>query len=136
MYVSVGQKLPEIWLENQKKVFYPKPYFVKNDEFSLQKRKNRQIDTITFLAISLAIFELHRRTISHFNPLNISFWPLFITFSARINIFWDMKPNVCLVFFSSDFSYRRIYVLFFQLWRLVFLEPLGVQRHIVAHFKV
>ena len=28
-----------------------------------------------------------------------------------------------------------IYVLLFQLWRLVFLEPLGVQRHIVPHFK-
>ena len=30
---------------------------------------------------------------------------------------------------------RRIYVLFFQLWRLVFLEPPGVLRHIVPHFK-
>ena len=30
---------------------------------------------------------------------------------------------------------RRIYFLFFQLWRLVFLEPSGVQRHYVPHFK-
>ena len=73
LYASVGQKLPEIWVETRKQVFCPKPYFVKNDEFSLQNRKNRQIDTFTFLAISLAIFELQKRTISRFNPLNISF---------------------------------------------------------------
>ena len=30
---------------------------------------------------------------------------------------------------------RRIYVLLFQLWRLVFLEPPGVLRHIIPHFK-
>ena len=30
---------------------------------------------------------------------------------------------------------RRIYFLFSQLWRIVFLEPLGVQRSYVPHFK-
>ena len=76
LYISVAQKLPEIWLETSKNIFLQKPDFVKIDEFSLLKRKkykNRKIDTFTFLAISLAIFELQRRTIPHFNPLNKSF---------------------------------------------------------------
>ena len=58
---------------NVKKYFWQKPDFVKIDEFSLlklKKSKNRKIDTFMFLAISLEILELQRRTIPHFNPLN------------------------------------------------------------------
>ena len=57
-HVPVAQKMPEIWLKIRKNKFWQKPYFVKNDEFSLQKHKNRNIDTFTILAISRAIFEL------------------------------------------------------------------------------
>ena len=61
---------------NVKNIFWQKPDFVKIDEFSLlklKKYKNRKIDAFMFLAISLAIFELQRRTIPHFNPPNNSF---------------------------------------------------------------
>ena len=54
----------------KKDKFGQKPYFVKNGDFSIQKPKNHQIDRFTFLTISLIIFELQRRTIPHFNPLN------------------------------------------------------------------
>ena len=76
LYISVAQKLPEIWLEMSKNSFWQKPDFVKINEFSLlklKKCKNRKIDTFLFLAISLAILELQRRTIPHFNPQNNSF---------------------------------------------------------------
>ena len=72
-YISVAQKLPEIWLETSKNIFWQKPDFVKIDEFSLlklKKCKNCKIDTLMFLAISPAIFKLQRCTIPHFNPLN------------------------------------------------------------------
>ena len=74
--MSVAQKLLEIWLETSKNSFWQKPDFVKINEFSLlklKKCKNRKIDTFMFLAISLAIFELQRRTIPHFNAHNNSF---------------------------------------------------------------
>ena len=60
----------------KKKSFWQKPDFVKINKFSLltlKKCKNRKIDTFMFLAISLAIFELQKRTIPHFNPHNNSF---------------------------------------------------------------
>ena len=110
MYISVAQKLPEIWLETSKQIFLQKPDFVKIDEFSLLKRKkykNRKIDTFTFLAISLAIFELQRRTIPHFNPLNNSFWPYEGPFCCRANSFWAIWPNVRPIFFNHTLI-RRI----------------------------
>ena len=41
---------------------------------------------------------------------------------------WTIEKNVCFSTTTDVFS-------FIQLWRLVFLEPLGVQRHYVPHFK-
>ena len=46
----------------------PKLYFVKNDEFFLQKHKNCKIGTFRFLTISLTISWLQRCTIPNFNP--------------------------------------------------------------------
>ena len=57
---------------NQKKQVLAKTAFCKNDDFSLENPRNHQIHRFTFLAISLTIFELQRRTIPHFNPLNKS----------------------------------------------------------------
>ena len=37
---------------------------------------------------------------------------------------------------KSPFKYGNRNFFQFQIWRLVFLEPLGVQRRYVAHFKV
>ena len=110
MYISVAQKLPEIWLETSKNSFWQKPDFVKINEFSLlklKKCKNRKIDTFTFLAISLAIFELQRRTIPHFNPLNNSFWPYEGPFCCRANSFWAIWPNVRPIFFQSYFDQKN-----------------------------
>ena len=62
--------------KNGKKYFWQNPEFVKIDEFSflkLKKCKNGKIDTFMFLAISMAIFELQKCAIPHFNPLNNSF---------------------------------------------------------------
>ena len=90
-----------------KNSFWQKPDFVKINEFSLlklKKCKNRKIDTFTFLAISLAIFELQRRTIPHFNPLNNSFWPYGETFFCRVNSFWAILLNVSTIFFSHTLN--------------------------------
>ena len=111
LYVSVAYKLPEIWLETSKNIFWQKPDFVRIDEFSLlklKKCKNRKIDTFAFLAISLAIFELQRHTIPHFDPLNNSFWPYGETFFSRVNSFWAILLNVSTIFlvtlYLSDYS--------------------------------
>ena len=58
-----------------------------------------QIYFFMLLAISLAIFELQRRTIPHFNPLNNSFWPYEGPFCCRANSFWAIWPNVRPIFF-------------------------------------
>ena len=78
--------------------------FVKKTRHFLQNTVLDKKLVFWFLAISLAIFDLQRRTISHFNPLNISFWPFFITFSAKMDIWWDTKRRKCLVFFFPDFT--------------------------------
>ena len=108
MYISVAEKLPEIWLETSKNSFWQKPDFVKIKKFSLlklKKCKNRKIDTFMFLAISLAI-ELQRRTIPHSNPHNNSFWPYEEQFCCRVNRFWVIRPNVSTIFFTHTLSHR------------------------------
>ena len=110
MYISVAQKLPSIWLETSKNSFWQKPDFVKINEFSLlklKKCKNRKIDTFLFLAISLAILELQRRTIPHFNPQNNSFWPYEEQLCCRVNRFWVIRPNVSTIFFGTHFMYHE-----------------------------
>ena len=107
LYISVAQKLPKIRLETSKNIFWQKPDFVKIDEFSLlklKKYKNRKIDAFMLLAISLAIFELQRRTIPHFNPHNNSFWPYEEQFCCRVNRFWVIRPNVSPIFFGPYFN--------------------------------
>ena len=109
MYISVAQKLPEIWLKTSKNNFWQKPDYVKINEFSLlklRKCKNRKIDTFTFLAISLTIFELQWHTIPHFNPLNNSFWPYGETFFCRVNSFWAILLNVSTIFFAHTLQLR------------------------------
>ena len=107
MYVSVAQKMPEIWQETWKNKFWQKTYFVKNDDFPLQKPKNHQIDRFTFLTISLIIFELQRRTIPHFNPLNKLIWPLENRIFSKLNPFWVIRQNKV-----SEFFLVRLYIYF------------------------
>ena len=100
--------MPEIWLETSKNCFWQKPDFVKINEFSLlklKKCKNRKIDTFTVLAISLAMFELQRRTIPHFNPLNKSIWPLGNNFLSRVDCFWVIRQKVCAFFTQTLYTY-------------------------------
>ena len=73
LYVSVAQKLPEIWLKSQRYQYCDFCVLVKKIHNFLQKRKNCKIGNFMLSAISQAIFELQRRTIPHFNPLNKSF---------------------------------------------------------------
>ena len=69
-----------------------------------------------FLMISPVIFDLQRRTIPQINPLNISLWPSFILFRARIDMFWDMEPNKCIIFLI------RLYMRFPR----IFVEPIVI----------
>ena len=59
--------------------------------------------------------------------------------TSRSQFHLDKRPFLCQlivwIHLKRTSLLRRIYVLYFQLWRLVFLEPPGLQRHIVAHFK-
>ena len=66
-----------------------------------------QIYFFMLLAISLAIFELQRRTIPHFNPLNNSFWPYKEPFCCRVNSFWVLRPNVSPIFFEPYFIAKK-----------------------------
>ena len=55
-------------------MFFGKNWILyKMTNFPYENSKNAKIDTFTFLAISLAIFELERRTMPHIYPLNNSF---------------------------------------------------------------
>ena len=58
----------------------------------------------SFLIITLIIYDLQKPTISQIKANDISFGPYFISFVARINIFWGRKLWNCLTFFDSDFS--------------------------------
>ena len=85
------------------------------------------------LIISLVIFDLQKRTIPQIKALNILFWPYFIHFIARMDIWWAMKPRKCPVFFAPDFIFMMVLCtsdltlwaigasegLVFFLWRLV-----------------
>ena len=53
----------------------------------------------SILVISLVIFDLQKRTISQIKALKILFWPYFIHFTARMDIWWAMKLRKCPVFF-------------------------------------
>ena len=103
--------MPEIWLEMSKNSFWQKLDFVKIKEFSLLKLKNCKnckIYTFMFLAISLVIFELQRRTIPHFNPLNNSFWLYEEQFYCRFNTFWVLLPNVSTIFFAHTLGFQSV----------------------------
>ena len=107
MYISVAQKMPEIWQETRKNKFWQKLHFVKNYDFSLQNPRNHQIHRFTFLAISLTIFELQRRTIPHFNPLNKSIWPLGHNIFPRVHPFWAIRQNIVTGFFLVRFYHLK-----------------------------
>ena len=58
----------------------------------------------SILIISLVIFDLQKHTIPQIKAWNILFWPYFIHFTARMGIWWAMKPRKCAVFCSTDFT--------------------------------
>ena len=86
----------------------------------------------SILIISLMIFDLQKRTIPQNKALNILFWPYFIHFTARMGIWWAMKPRKCPVFCSSDFSLtdkvicifrRTLFFVYFHVLRVYFNMP-------------
>ena len=111
MYVSVAQKLPEIWPETWMYQFCDFCIFcvlVKKIRQFLQNLVFAKKYFLTFLAISLAIFELQRCTIPHFNPLNNSFWRYGEPFCCRVNSFWVTRPNVSTIFLCSHFIWSQV----------------------------
>ena len=76
----------------------------------------------SILIISPSIFELEKRTIPQIKALNILFWPYFIHFIARMDIWWAMKPRKCPVFFAPDFMDSH------QIWR-VWLKKWACHAH-------
>ena len=81
---------------------------VKKINHFLQKHKIYEVDNFMFLAISLAIFELKRCTIPHFNPINKLIWPLEMQICSRVDTFWAMTQNVCLLFFPQTLAYAML----------------------------
>ena len=74
--------------------------------FMLQKCKIwhfLKITVLTFFIISPVIFGLQRRTLPQIKALEILFWPCFIIFSSKINIYWGIMSRKCVVFFCSVF---------------------------------
>ena len=69
-YTSVAQILSEIWPETLIYQFGDFLGFVKKSSHFLQNPVFAKTCFFRFLAISPAFFELQRRTIPHFNPLN------------------------------------------------------------------
>ena len=55
---------------------------------------------------------------------SLLYWQHLVVYKSAPGILWVRKSLL-----------TRIYFLFLQLWRRVFLEPLGVRRHIVPHLK-
>ena len=74
----------------------------------------------SFLIISQVIFDLQKRTIPQIEALNISFWPCLMHFTTRMDIWWAMKQRKCLVFSSSDFTFKFCWfmVIQAQIWNL------------------
>ena len=62
-----------------------------------------KITVFTFFIISLVIFGLQRPTLPQIKALEILFWPCFIIFSSKINIYWAIKSRKCIVFFCLVF---------------------------------
>ena len=79
--------MSEIWPKTWIYQFSDFWVFVKKNRHFLQNSVFAKTDFFAFLAISPAFFELQRRTIPHFNPLNKSFWPLESKIVCRYLIF-------------------------------------------------
>ena len=64
----------------------------------------------SILIISLVIFDLQKRTIPQIKALKILFWPYFIHFTARMDIWWAMKLRKCPVFFPQTLEWLCLIV--------------------------
>ena len=87
-----------------KSCFFKKQFFTFNFSKKCKNWHFLKKQFFSFLIISPVIFDLQKRTIPQIKALNILFWPYFIHFIARMNIWWAMKPRKCPVFFAPDFS--------------------------------
>ena len=58
----------------------------------------------SFFFISPVIFKLEKRTIPQIKDWDISLGPLFINFTARMDIWWATERRKCPVFFAPDFT--------------------------------
>ena len=86
-----------------KSCFFKKQFFTFNFSKKCKNWHFLKKQFFSFLIISPVIFDLQKRTIPQIKALNILFWPYFIHFIARMDIWWAMKPRKCPVFFSPDF---------------------------------
>ena len=98
-----------------KSCFFKKQFFTFNFSKKCKNWHFLKKQFFSFLIISPVIFDLQKRTIPQIKALNILFWPYFIHFIARMDIWWAMKPRKCPVFCSSDF-----------MWKIRFFEVLHV----------
>ena len=87
-----------------KSCFFKKQFFTFNFSKKCKNWHFLKKQFFSFLIISPVIFDLQKRTIPQIKALNILFWPYFIHFIARMDIWWAMKPRMCPGFFSSDFT--------------------------------
>ena len=87
-----------------KSCFFKKQFFTFNFSKKCKNWHFLKKQFFSFLIISPLIFDLQKRTIPQHKALNILFWSYFIHFTARMGIWWTMKPRKCAVFCSSDFN--------------------------------
>ena len=90
-----------------KSCFFKKQFFTFNFSKKCKNWHFLKKQFFSFLIISPVIFDLQKRTIPQIKALNILFWPYFIHFIARMDIWWAMKPRKCPVFFSPDFKCQQ-----------------------------
>ena len=90
-----------------KSCFFKKQFFTFNFSKKCKNWHFLKKQFFSFLIISPVIFDLQKRTIPQIKALNILFWPYFIHFIARMDIWWAMKPRKCPVFFAPDFRCPR-----------------------------
>ena len=82
--------------------------FINEFAIFLQKHEIWEINIFIFFVISPELFDLQKCTIRHFNPWNISIWPIEVHFVRKCYGFWARKPQSCLLFFCSPSRIAQI----------------------------
>ena len=96
-------------IKKLKNCFFKQQFFTFNFNKKCKNWHFLKKQFFSFLIISQVIFDLQKRTIPQIEALNILFWPCFMHFTTRMDIWWAMKQTKCLVFSSSDFRYTPFF---------------------------